>query len=158
MAALFINIFAFVFLMWALIKDKQKTKKAVLIALKSFLRMLPVMLAIIIIIGLMLGFVPQNKISSLIGNKAGFFGTLFVAVIGAFMHIPSIISFPLAASLITKGASVSSVAVFITSLTMIGMVTLPLEIKELGKQLALLRNILSFIIAILIGIIMGVLL
>ena len=47
---------------------------------------------------------------------------------------------------------------FITTLTMIGVVTLPLEIKELGKKMALLRNGLSFIIAIVIALIMGVIL
>jgi len=41
---------------------------------------------------------------------------------------------------------------------MIGFVTLPLEIKILGKRFALLRNVLSFAIAILIGLLMGVLL
>ena len=52
----------------------------------------------------------------------------------------------------------SMLATFITTLTMIGMVTLPLEIKKLGKKFALLRNGLSFIIAIIIALIMGVLL
>jgi len=41
---------------------------------------------------------------------------------------------------------------------MIGIVTLPLEIKELGRKMALLRNGISFIVAIIIGIIMGIIL
>ena len=83
---------------------------------------------------------------------------LFIASLGAILHIPSLISFPLAASLLENGASVTSVAVFITTLTMIGIVTLPLEIKELGRKIALLRNGISFIGAIIIGIIMGIIL
>jgi len=46
------------------------------------------------------------------------------------------------------------VAVFITTLTMIGVVTLPVKVRELGKRLAILRNCLSFFIAIVIGIVM----
>jgi len=38
---------------------------------------------------------------------------------------------------------------------MIGIVTLPLEIKELGKKVALLRNGISFVFAIIIALIMG---
>jgi hypothetical protein len=38
---------------------------------------------------------------------------------------------------------------------MIGIVTLPVEIKELGKGMAVLRNGLSFFIAIVIGVLMG---
>jgi hypothetical protein len=41
---------------------------------------------------------------------------------------------------------------------MIGFVTLLLEIKEMGKKFAILRNSISFIIAIIIAIIIGVLL
>jgi len=156
--AIFINVFAFGCLIFAIIKDRTKTKQALTVALRSFFRILPTVLIIIIFIGLLLGFVPQSQISKVVGEQAGFVGVLIVALLGAFLHIPSLISFPLAASLLKSGASVTSVAVFITSLTMIGVVTLPLEIKELGKKMALLRNGISFVIAIIIGIIMGTIL
>jgi len=64
----------------------------------------------------------------------------------------------LAASLLDKGAQVSSVAVFLTTLTMIGIIILPLEIKVMGKKFALLRNGISFIIAVVIAFLMGVIL
>lgn len=41
---------------------------------------------------------------------------------------------------------------------MIGVITLPLEIRELGTKMALLRNGLSFIGALLISLAMGALL
>lgn len=156
--AIFINVFVFVFLIFAFIKDRIKTKQALTVALKSFFRIFPTVLTIIIFIGLLLGFVPPSQISKIVGEQAGLWGVLIVALLGSFLHIPALISFPLAASLLKSGASVTSVAVFITTLTMIGVVTLPLEIKELGKKMALLRNGISFIVAIIIGIIMGVIL
>ena len=116
------------------------------------------MLVIIIFIGLLLGFVPPDKISRVIGEQSGFGGVVITAVLGAVLHIPSLISFPLAASFLTVGASVATTAAFITTLTMIGTVTLPLEIKELGRKFALLRNGISFIIAIIIAFIMGMIL
>ena len=85
-------------------------------------------------------------------------GVLIVGAAGAVLHIPALLSFPLAASLLEEGASVSAVAAFITTLTMIGTITLPLEIKELGKKMAILRNGISFVIAIIIALIMGVIL
>ncbi len=156
--AILINIFAFGCLIFALIKDRAKTKQSLIIALKSFFRILPTILIIIVLIGLLLGFVPQSQISRIVGEGAGFGGILLVAVLGAILHIPSLISFPLAASLLKSGASITSVAVFITTLTMIGIVTLPLEIRELGEKIALLRNGISFIIAIIIGFIIGLIL
>ena len=127
-------------------------------AARSFLRIIPIVLIIIIVIGLLLGFVPPNEISRIVGEQAGFGGVLLIALLGAILHIPALISFPLAASLLKSGASITAVAALITTLTMIGVVTLPLEIKELGKKIALLRNGISFIIAIIIALIMGAIL
>lgn len=156
--AIIINLLALGCLVFALVKDIGKTKQSIGVAVKSFIRILPTVFIIIVIIGLLLAFIPPDQISRFIGEQAGFGGLLAIAVLGAVLYIPAIISFPLAASLLQSGAGVASVAAFITTLTMIGVVTLPLEIKELGKKMAFLRNGLSFIIAIAIALIMGVIL
>jgi len=156
--AIFINLFALGCLAFALVKDRDKTRQSLRVVVKSFIRILPTVLIIIVVIGLLLAFVPTDQISRFIGDQSGFGGLLAIAVAGAVLHIPALLSFPLAASLLQSGAGVAAVAAFITSLTMIGVVTLPLEIKELGKKMAFLRNGLSFIIAIAIALIMGVIL
>ena len=150
-----INGIAIIGLIIAFIVSKEKTIRSLKMACKSFFRILPMVFIIVIIIGLLLGFVPPSQISRFIGEKSGIGGVFLIGVVGALMHIPALLSFPLAASLLVSGASVTAVAVFITTLTMIGTITLPLEIKELGMKMALLRNGLSFIIAIIIALIMG---
>ena len=155
---LVINGIAIVSFLIAFSNDKEKAKKSLKIAGKSFIKMFPMVLTIILIIGLLLGFVPPHQISKFIGEQSGIGGVLLIGAVGALMHIPALLSFPLAASLLESGASVTAVAAFITTLTMIGMVTLPLEIKELGKKMALLRNGISFVIAIIIALIMGAIL
>ncbi len=156
--ALFINSFALICLALSALKDRQKTKKSLKIAVKFLIKIVPLVLLIIILIGWLLAFLPQEVISSIIGQKVGFFGVLSAALLGTVLHIPSLVAFPLAASLLESGASVMAVAAFITTLTMIGFVTLPLEIKELGKKIALLRNGFSFLAALIIALIMGVIL
>ena len=156
--AVFINLFALLCVVVAFLKNRQKTKRALVLAVKSFLGIFPSVLTIIIVIGLILGFIPQSHISKIVGEQAGFWGIIIIGLLGAFLHIPSLVSFPLAASLLQGGAAISSVAVFITTLTMIGMVTLPLEIRELGKKFALMRNGMSFVIAIVIGVLIGIIL
>ncbi|HHF09507.1 MAG TPA: permease [Methanomicrobia archaeon] len=155
---IFINIFTMSCLIFAFIKERAKTKRSLILAVKSFFRIIPTVLIIIILIGLLLGFVPSSEISKIVGEQSGVGGVILVALFGAILHIPALISFPLAASLLKSGASIVAVAAFITTLTMIGTVTLPLEIKELGKKIALLRNGISFIIAIIIAFIMGAIL
>ena len=156
--AILINTLAISALVFAFAKNRAKARQSVVVAASSFFRILPTILIIIILIGLLLAFVPPSEISRFVGEQSGLGGVLLVALIGGVLHIPALLSFPLAASLLESGASITAVAAFITTLTMIGTVTLPLEIRELGKRMALLRNGMSFIIAILIAFIMGVIL
>jgi len=51
-----------------------------------------------------------------------------------------------------------TISVFVTTLVMVGVVTAPMEIKELGKKFTLLRNGFGFIAALVIAVIMGVML
>jgi uncharacterized membrane protein YraQ (UPF0718 family) len=157
-AAILINALAAVCLVFALFKDKEKTRRSVIIAARSFFRVLPLVLMVIVIIGLFSAFIPPSEIMKFIGAQAGWAGILAIAALGAVLHIPALISFPLAAALLQSGAAIASVAAFITTLTMVGVVTFPLEIKELGLRLALLRNGLSFIMAVIIALIMGMVL
>ncbi|MFE3845553.1 permease [Thermoplasmatota archaeon] len=156
--AIIINGIAVAALILAFIKDKDKAVQSLKMALKSFIKMLPMIFIIIIAIGLLLGFIPPDQISRFIGDQSGVGGVLLIGVVGALMHIPALLSFPLASSILENGASITAVAAFITTLTMIGMITLPFEIKMLGKKIALLRNGISFVIAILIAFIMGMIL
>jgi len=153
-----INLIAVIGLLLSLRYDRAKTKVAMKIAVKSLVRLLPMLMVIVLIIGWLMALVPPAAIDAFIGEKSGAGSVVVVALFGSALHIPSIISFPLAASILQRGASIAAVAAFITSLTMIGMVTLPLEINELGKTLALLRNGLSFLFAIIIAFIIGALL
>ena len=155
---IFINLFALICFFISYSKDRGKSKLALKVSLKSFLRILPLIFIIVILIGLMLAFLSPDKISKIAGQQSGYKGVLIFAFLGTILHIPSLVSFPLAASLLRSGASLTAIAAFITTLTMIGIVTLPLEIKELGQKIALLRNGLSFIVALAIALIIGVVL
>ena len=153
-----INLIAIIFLSIAFLKDKKKAKESLKIAMMSFIKMLPMLFIIVIIIGLTLGFLSADTISSIVGKQSGIIGIILTGLFGAVMHIPAILAFPLSASLLEKGASITVIATFIITLTMVGMITLPLEIKELGKKFAILRNVFSFVIAIIIALIMGAIL
>ncbi len=141
-----------------LLVDIKKAKQSLLVAVKSFFRIFPTFIIILLIISILLGFIPKIIIARIIGQQSGIGGILLVSLIGAILHMSAIISFPLAASLIESGASITAVAAFITTLTMVGIVTLPLEIKEMGAKITILRNSISFIIAIAIALIIGLIL
>ena len=156
--AILINGLAVTGLLISFYKNKEKTIKALKVAGKTFINLLPITLIIIILVGFLMGFVPPSQIEGFFGQQSGILGILTISIIGALIHIPSLIAFPLAGSLLESGASISSVAAFITTLTMVGTAFIPLEIKILGKKFALLRNGLSFIVALLIALMMGLIL
>jgi len=158
LTVIIINLIALILLLFSVVKSKSKTIKSLKIALKTFFRIFPTIIIIVVFIGFLLGFLPPEIISAVVGDQAGFLGVLAAAVLGSVLFIPALISFPLAASLLKGGASIMSVAAFITTLTMVGVVTLPLELREMGKKITILRNIFSFIFAVIIALIMGVIL
>lgn len=142
----------------SLAKSKEKTKIAFKVAKKSLLKTAPALLTMLGIVGLILGLLTAEKISSLIGAEAGIFATLTAALIGSLTLIPSLVAFPLAGSLLRSGATVMTISAFITTLVMVGIVTFPMEMKVLGKRFTLLRNGLGIIAALLIAFLMGVIL
>ncbi len=154
---IFINSFVIILLIISFIKDRGKTKKSIVIAVKSLDKIAPAILSIVLLIGVSYGLF-ADKIALFFGQENGTLGFISIALFGSILHMPSLLAFPLAGSFLSEGASISSVSAFITTLTMIGIVTLPLEIKTLGKKFAIYRNIFSFVIALIIASLMGVIL
>lgn len=142
----------------SLIKSKKKTFEAMKKSKKMMGNMIGEIIAIIFIIGLVLTFVPPDSIKNILGSKNPAYATLVAAIAGSVTLIPAFVAFPLVGSFVDMGASIIPAVAFLTTLTMVGVVTFPLEKKEFGKKFALIRNSLSFIAALFIAVIMGVLL
>ncbi len=139
-------------------KSKEKTIQALKKAWKSFENILPQFLSILLLIGFVLSILTPAQISSLIGGDSGWVGVLLASILGSITLIPGFIAFPLAAALIKSGAGYMQIAAFISTLMMVGIVTLPMEIKFFGKKAAYLRNGLAFLFSLFVALIMGVIL
>jgi len=137
-------------------KSKEKTKLALKKAWKSFENILPQFLAILIIIGVMLAILTPEQISKLIGSESGWFGVLIAAAIGSVTLIPGFVAFPLAAALLHNGAGYMQIAAFVSTLMMVGIVTLPLEKQYFGKKAAIARNAAAFLFSLMVAFVMGV--
>jgi uncharacterized membrane protein YraQ (UPF0718 family) len=148
------TIFALVL---SLFLDREKTIIGIKKGLKMFFNILPAFLNILIAVSVFLFIVPNEIIIRYLGKGTGFGGILVASLVGSVALIPGFVSYPLAAILLQQGASYSVVAAFVTTLMMVGVITLPLEIKFFGKRTALLRNALSFVGAIIIALLIGVL-
>lgn len=142
----------------SLIKNKKKTFAAMKRSTGMMGNMMVQIVAIIFLIGLLLTFIPPETIKSVMGSSKTFLSTIIGAVAGGITLIPAFVAFPLVGSLVDAGASIVPAVAFLTTLTMVGVVTFPLEKKEFGTKFALTRNVLSFGFAIVIALLMGVIL
>jgi uncharacterized membrane protein YraQ (UPF0718 family) len=146
-------------LLWfgvSIIKDKKKTLTAVKMSGGMMSHMVGEIIAILFLIGLILTFVPPEAIRQYAGQSNHLLTTIVFALVGCITLIPAFVAFPLAGSLVTAGASIVPVVAFITTLTMVGIVTFPLEKREFGTKFTLIRNSFSFVAAIVIALVMGV--
>lgn len=142
-------------LVFSFLKDRKKTKMALQKAWKSFENILPQFLTLLIIIGLLLAALNPELISKLIGNQSGWLGMVVASLIGSVTLIPGFVAFPLASALLKSGAGFMQIAVFISTLMMVGIVTLPVEIKYFGKKAAWTRNISAFLFSYIVAVIIG---
>ena len=140
------------------VKDPAKSRKALVIGFRALMRMLPTLLAVTGLMGIITGAISPETISRYMGPESGYLAMVVGAVVGSITLIPSIVALPLAGSIYNAGATSMAVAAFITTLNMVGLVTAPLEIEQLGKRYTLVRNSLSFIFALLIAVAIGVIL
>lgn len=145
-------------LMFSFSKDRQKTREALKKAFFMGRGMALSIFAVIFAIGFVLAVLPPEQIASIIGEQNVFLATIFAATFGTITLIPAFIAFPLIGTLSAAGVGIMPSVAFLTTLTMVGVATFPLEKREFGLKFALTRNLLSFTFAIIIALIMGVIL
>lgn len=151
-------IITIIILIWSLIKSKEKTTIGLKIAKGRFFDIFGELFGILALIGLFFSLVPNESIKMVLGGPNPLLSTMYGALIGTVTIIPAFVAFPLASSLINTGSYVFAVAAFITTLTMVGFFTAPIEIRYFGKKFTLIRNLISFLVAIFIAIGMGLIL
>lgn len=158
MFTIILYVLATILLIISFVKDKKKTKIALKKAWKSFENILPQFIVILILIGIMLAIISPETISKLIGNQSGWMGMIIASIIGSITLIPGFVAFPLAAALLKSGAGFMQIAVFISTLMMVGLVTMPVEISYFGKKATILRNIMAYVFSFIVAIIIGMVL
>ncbi len=153
---LLIWIVTFGFLVFSFIKDKEKTLKALKMAFRMGRGMAMSIFTIVIAIGLILTILPPEEIASLVSGRNLIVATLGAALFGTVTLVPAFIAFPLIGTLVGAGVHIVPSVAFLTTLTMVGLVTLPLEKKEFGTKFTIVRNVASFVSAVFIALLMGV--
>lgn len=142
-------------LLLSLIKDRAKTGKAIRMAAKKLLKILPAFLAMLICISIVLFLVPDRVIVRWLGNANQWQGLVLASLFGSITIMPGFIAFPLAGILLEKGVGYMVLSAFTTTLMMVGVMTYPVEKAYFGHRVTILRNALSFFIALAVALVVG---
>jgi uncharacterized membrane protein YraQ (UPF0718 family) len=145
-----------ILLLISFILDRSKTKKALLIAYKRFMVISPSFLFMLIFVSIILFLFPQEKIIHYLNTGHYATNIIIAALVGSVTIMPGFVAFPLAGILKNSGISYCIIASFTTTLMMVGTVTFPVEVTYFGKKVTLIRNLLSFVIAIIVALLIGI--
>ncbi|MCK9459366.1 MAG: permease [Proteobacteria bacterium] len=138
-------------LLASLVADRRKTRASLIRGLKTFWAIVPLLLGVLAVVSLLMAAVTPEMLQRALSGS----GPLpFCAAlgVGSVALVPGFIAYPLAGVLRENGASTPVLAAFITSLMMVGVLTLPIEAKFFGWRVSLLRNGLAFVGAVLVAV------
>ncbi|NCO42383.1 MAG: permease [Armatimonadetes bacterium CG_4_10_14_3_um_filter_66_18] len=141
-------------LLASLMVSRAKTRAAVAKGLRMLWNITPLLVAVLAVVSLALAGIGSEALRrGLSGSGPLAFWTAIG--IGSVALIPGFIAYPLAGVLRAQGASVAVLAAFITSLMMVGVLTLPVEARFFGWRVSVIRNALAFVGAIVVAALMG---
>lgn len=143
-------------LLISFIINKQKTIKAIKISFIKFKKIFSTFITMLILVSIILFLFPEEVISNYLGNSSKFISVLLASFIGSITLMPGFVAFPLSGILLTKGVPYMVLSAFTTTLMMVGILTYPIEKEYFGIKVTIIRNILSFFIALAVAIITGI--
>ena len=140
----------------SLIANPDKTLKALKVAAKSLIRILPAFLIMLTLVSIVLFLVPDRLISDYLVEANKLTGVLLASFLGSITLMPGFIAFPLCGILLTKGVAYMVLAAFTTTLMMVGVLTYPIEREYFGARVTIIRNVISFFIALVVALMIGI--
>lgn len=135
--------------------NRTKTLAALKIAYRKFIHILPAFLTMLVLISIVLYLIPGKVISNCLGGEDKFPGVILASFLGSITLMPGFIAFPLCGILLKQGIAYMVLSAFTTTLMMVGVLTYPIEKAYFGVQVTVIRNLISFVIALIVAISIG---
>jgi len=143
-------------LLISFIINKQKTIKAIKISFIKFKKIFPTFITMLIFVSIIFFLFPDEVISNYLGHSSKFISVLLASFIGSITLMPGFVAFPLSGILLTKGVPYMVLSAFTTTLMMVGIITYPIEKEYFGVKITVIRNTISFFIALIVAVITGI--
>lgn len=131
----------------------QTVYTGILLGIKTFVNVLPLLLLAIIVAGLIQVVVSRQTIVKWLGKESGFRGIFIAGIGGALIPGGPYGYYPLIASLLVSGAELSAVLTFAIAKSLWDLSRLTMEIALLGPKVTFVRYSITFMFPIIVGIV-----
>jgi uncharacterized membrane protein YraQ (UPF0718 family) len=121
-------------------------------SLEYFAEMMMILPAVMLILGLFTVWISKETVGKYLGKAAGTKGILLAILFGALPTGPLYVAFPVAATLLKKGACISNVIVFLSAWACIKLPQEMVELQFLGLNFMASRLILTIVFVSLMGV------
>lgn len=135
---------------WAAWASPERAFEALGISLRTFASVVPLVIAVMGLVGLIQTLVNPERISRLLGREAGWRALFLAAVCGMVLIGPAYLIFPLLMTLHRQGARWAVVATILASYA-VKIQMIPLEVGFLGWRFSLARTLLTLAFAVPFG-------
>jgi len=126
------------------------TKQAAIKTINSFKQTFPILIGVLLFVALIITAIPKSFYTKIFtGNTIT--DPLIGAIFGSIVAGNPLTSYVIGGELLKQGISLIAITAFILAWVTVGVVQFPAEILMLGKRFALVRNLVSFIMAIIIA-------
>ncbi len=122
-------------------------------AIDYLMEMVLILPAVMVLIGLFSVFVPEDKVVKYFGKASGSKGFFLALLFGTLPTGPLYVAFPMASSLIKKGARISNIVVFLSAWACIKIPQEMVELQFLGPKFMLARLSLTILFVGLMGVV-----
>jgi len=118
---------------------------------KFFVEMIWILPGVMVLMGLFMVWIPKEMVEKYLGKTSGIKGFSLAVFFGALPTGPLYVAFPLAASLIRKGARISNIIIFLSAWSCIKIPQEMVELQFLGPRFMAARLILTIGFVVIMG-------
>ncbi len=121
-------------------------------ALGTGAKFLPILAFAFLIMGAIEVLLPQGFVDGWLSDAAGFKGIVTAWIAGLLTPAGNIVGLPIAGGLFQAGVSPAVLVTYVSSLSLLALVKLPIEVGFLGMRLAVLRYLVCIPLPLLAGV------
>ena len=129
----------------------KNTKQATVKTFNNIKLVIPILSGVLLLVGLIDTIIPKNFYQKIFTNHP-LFDSFIGATLGSISAGNPVTSYVIGGELLDQGVSLIAVTAFLLGWVTVGIIQLPAESLMLGKRFAIVRNLVSFILAIVVAI------